>query len=111
MTKALLIDYNYCIGCHTCEVACQAEHGYEATKMGIKIMQIGPFALDPQEKKWQYEFVPLVNDFCDGCADRVARGKKPTCVHHCETACLKYGDWNELAAEARPKKNVLITLP
>ena len=26
--KGLLVDYEWCSGCHTCEVACQIEHGY-----------------------------------------------------------------------------------
>ena len=31
---AILIDYDYCTGCHTCEVACQQEHDYPAGTRG-----------------------------------------------------------------------------
>ena len=37
---ALLIDYDYCTGCHSCEVACQQEHGWEAGMSGMKVIEI-----------------------------------------------------------------------
>ena len=27
MRKYLAVDYEFCTGCHTCEIACQQEHG------------------------------------------------------------------------------------
>ena len=35
--KGLLIAYDYCTGCHTCEVACKQEHGYPAGRWGIMV--------------------------------------------------------------------------
>ena len=32
----LLIDYHYCTGCLSCEVACQQEHNHPAGKSGIR---------------------------------------------------------------------------
>ena len=26
--NGLLIDYNFCTGCHSCEMACKVEHGF-----------------------------------------------------------------------------------
>ena len=26
----LLIDYTWCTGCHSCEMACKVEHGWQA---------------------------------------------------------------------------------
>ena len=37
--NGLLIDYQYCTGCHTCEVACQQEHNYPAGKFGITVTE------------------------------------------------------------------------
>ena len=37
MKKAILIDYKYCTGCHTCEIACQKHLGLEPDKWGIKL--------------------------------------------------------------------------
>lgn len=105
--KGLLINYECCTGCHTCEVACQQEHGYSPTEMGIEVRTIGPIQLD--ERKWQYEFVPTLNELCDLCAKRVEGGKLPTCVQHCQTGCIKYGEISELAAEMDKKKMVLFS--
>ena len=38
--NGLLIDYEYCTGCHTCEVACKQEHNYPVGKWGIKVNEI-----------------------------------------------------------------------
>ena len=74
MKKAILIDYKYCTGCHTCEVACQKHLGLEPDKWGIKLTQIGPDEVAPRQ--WQYEFVPVPTDRCNRCADRLERGKR-----------------------------------
>ena len=60
----LLIDYEWCTGCHTCE--------------------------------------------CDLCAERVGKGKVPTCVHHCQAKCIEYGPVDELAAKLaeKPKQSI-----
>ena len=42
MRQMLAIDYEYCSGCHTCEIACQQEHGLAPDKFGIELKQIGP---------------------------------------------------------------------
>lgn len=106
MDYGLLIDYKWCCGCHTCEIACQQAHeGYAPTeigeqgKFGIKLFQIGPFDLG--NKKYQYEWLPVPTSFCDLCADRTAKGKLPTCVKHCQDACIKYGPVEELAKELK----------
>ena len=39
--KGLLVDYEWCSGCHTCEVACQLEHGYPGDQWGIKVHEVG----------------------------------------------------------------------
>ena len=42
----LLIDYNYCTGCHSCEMACKWEHGLSQEQFGIKVNMIGPWKTD-----------------------------------------------------------------
>ncbi len=94
MKKAILIDYKYCTGCHTCEVACQKHLGLEPDKWGIHLTQIGPDEVAPRQ--WQYEFVPVPTDRCDRCADRLERGKQAMCAQHCQAGCLWVGDVDEL---------------
>ena len=95
MRKYLAVDYEFCTGCHTCEIACQQEHGLAPDRFGIRLTQIGPDQLD--ERRWQYEFVPVPTDRCDRCARRQAAGKPPTCVQHCQAGCLYCGTLEELA--------------
>ncbi|MCI8468477.1 MAG: oxidoreductase, partial [Eggerthellaceae bacterium] len=41
-THALLIDYKYCTGCHSCEVACRQEKRIESQEeWGIKLAEFG----------------------------------------------------------------------
>ena len=95
MTYGLLIDYNYCTGCHTCEVACQKEHGLTPEQFGIEIKQIGPDRIT--RRTWQYDFVPVPTDRCDLCVERTGKGKLPSCVKHCQAGCMSYGEVNDLA--------------
>ena len=93
--NGLLVDLNYCTGCHSCEVACKNELGLELDQYGIKISKIGPFKLDEQD--WVFNYVPHITRVCDLCAERVERGEQPSCVLHCLGRCLEYGPVEELA--------------
>ena len=108
MLYGLLIDYEYCTGCHTCEVACQQENGLAADQFGIKLNQIGPDQISVRH--WQYEFFPSPTERCTGCAERVAKGKKPSCVQRCQAGCMSFGPVAELAAGIEKNKQVLFVL-
>ena len=98
----LLINYEYCTGCMSCEMACAVEHDIPVGQYGIKMEEIGPWQID--KKNWQLDYVPVPTDMCDLCASRVEKGKKPTCVKHCQAFCMKYGPVEELAAELAAAK-------
>ena len=107
--KALLIDYEYCCGCHTCEVACQRENGYAPGVWGIQCKEVGPYRYDDLGAVI-YDIVPIPTDLCTLCSDRVAAGELPTCVKHCQTGCIKFGDVATFASELERKpKQVLFT--
>ena len=38
-------------------------------------------------------------------------GKLPTCVHHCQSACMKYGTVDELAEKAKEMPRTWIYVP
>jgi Fe-S-cluster-containing dehydrogenase component len=99
--KGLLISYDYCTGCHTCEVACKQEHGYPAGRWGIMVKDCTRETAD----KVQVDFLPFPTDLCDLCARRTGAGEKPACVKHCMSACMSYGEVSELARlmETMPK--------
>lgn len=104
----LLIDYEFCTGCHSCETACKVEHDLPQGQWGIKLTQIGPTEIAPD--KWDFHFVPVPTGLCDLCADRVAEGRWPTCVHHCQAQVMEYGSVDELTAHMN-KKFMALYLP
>lgn len=104
--NGLLIDYEMCCGCHACEVACRTEKGLQEGQWGIVLEQIGPWKL--ADKKWQFDYVPVPTDFCDLCADRVAEGRLPKCVHHCLSLAMDFGPMDKLLEKAASKPKVVV---
>lgn len=104
----LLIDYEYCSGCHTCEIACQQEHRYDPKTLGIEVMTLGPTPLG--NNKWEYDNIPVPTAFCDHCKDRIEKGKIPTCVKHCQAGCMTFGEITDLAKKVDREKMVIFAL-
>lgn len=104
----LLINYEFCTGCHSCEVSCQMEHGLPVDRWGIKIQKIGPWQIDGDA--YQYDFVPVPTDQCDLCAARRELGKVPTCVQHCQSQCLEFGPLDELSQRMDVKQKTLFVV-
>ena len=87
----------------------QVEHGWAAGEAnGVILFEDGPRMM--ANGKYEYNNLPVFTSQCDLCADRTALGKLPTCVHHCQSACMKYGTVSELAklAEATPRSWVYV---
>lgn len=98
----LLVDNEYCTGCHSCEVACKNEHDLELGQWGIKVLELGPWKL-ADAKHWEYRYIPVPTSCCDLCAERVEAGMRPSCVHHCLANALEYGPLGELAVKMGEK--------
>lgn len=108
--KALLIDYEYCLGCSECETACMTEHNYEPNQRGIKVVKFGPWMT--KDGSWQYDFVPIPTDWCDLCSDRVIQENfHPACVRHCQYGVITYGDVDELSESLKTKKKMMLITP
>ena len=73
-------DDNICFGCRYCMIAC-------------------PFGVPTFE--WDKP-TPWIRK-CTFCADRQAAGLRPACVTTCPTGALKFGEREELIAEARER--------
>ncbi len=67
----LLIDYEYCTGCHTCEVACAQEYGWEAGMSGMKVIEVVQKL--PHDKAY-LAFLPFPTELCVLCARRTRAG-------------------------------------
>ena len=58
--------------------------------------------------QWQLAYVPIPTDQCDFCAARLAKGKLPSCQHHCQAQCLEVGPLDELTKKVATKKKVVL---
>lgn len=83
---AMIVDYKYCTGCHSCEISCRAEHNIPPEEDGIKVFQFGPKKLD-DKFAWDYYAIPT--DLCDLCEQRIEQDKKPLCALHCLANCIE----------------------
>jgi Fe-S-cluster-containing dehydrogenase component len=106
--NGLLIEYEYCTGCHACEVACKQEHNFSDGMVGIRVdelVTVGP------EDKVHVDYAPFTTRFCDLCADRTKRGEQPACVKHCKAICMTYGPITELVKSMEAKPRSVIFAP
>jgi anaerobic dimethyl sulfoxide reductase subunit B (iron-sulfur subunit) len=77
------------------------EHNLPVGQTGIKVFEVGPWEIS--EDKWQFSYIAVPTDQCDFCKDRIAKGKIPTCVKHCQAKCLSFGTIEELSKELSKK--------
>lgn len=108
-TQGILVDYEWCSGCRSCEVACQMEHGLTVGRSGVVVSEIGPWQREGDV--WQHSYIPNFTDDCTLCASRVKNGKLPTCVHHCQARVLTFGALDELAKELMEKPRRFLVRP
>lgn len=107
---AMLVHYDYCTGCRSCEISCKNEKGYAAAPYGVTVLENGPYQYD--NGRWEWDYVPTFNSRCDLCVARQETGEKPPCVIHCLAHCLEAGPAKEMFArfEEKPHKAFLVKL-
>ena len=105
--NGLFIEYEYCTGCHACEVACKQEHNFTAGMVGIRVDEI----VTESPNNVHVDFIPYITRFCDLCAERTKNGEKPACVKHCQAICMKYGPIDELAKAMKETPRSVIYAP
>jgi len=105
----LLIDYDFCTGCHTCELACKQENQFAVGKTGIMVMQIGPMEIGPD--RWCFDYIPVLTEHCNLCSGRVGKGQKPACVKHCQAGIMKFATIKELTEYMKLKPKTVLFAP
>jgi len=105
--NGLLIEYEYCTGCHACEVACKQEHNYPSGLGGITVSEF----ITESPDKVHIDYIPFPTRLCDLCAERTKRGEPPACVKHCQAVCMMYGTIAELAKIMESKPRSVIFAP
>ena len=108
--NGLLFDYEYCVGCNACTVACKQENGFDADTWGIKVTE---YNYKGQNDRVQVDYLPFPTTLCTLCAKRIADGfdDKPSCVKHCMTQCISYGPVSELAKKMEEKSRLVLYVP
>jgi len=89
-TGSVFVNYNKCIGCTACAVAC-------------------PFGVIQFKKVHQVKLRRDVNAKCDNCIDRQREGRIPACVEACKTGALEFGEVNDLIRVSRKDFTVRMT--
>ena len=76
--KRLFVDYDYCIGCRACEVACKQEHDIPVGIKWINVVHVGPRMVG---KKLKMDFVPMRCRHCakapcmEACPEKAIAGR------------------------------------
>ncbi len=105
--NGLLIQYDWCTGCHACEVACKQEHNFSEGMVGIRVDEV----VSKSPEKVYVDFMPCTTRFCDLCADKTSRGEKPACVKHCQATCMMYGPISKLVKEQEKQPRSALYAP
>ena len=107
----LLIDYEFCTGCQSCEVACKEEHHIPVGQWGIRLLDDGPWGCS--DGKFNWNKIPTPTRLCDLCAERTAKGKQPSCVHHCLAGshAARHGGGTGQELEEKPNQVLFVPKP
>ena len=106
--KGLLIEYKYCTGCHSCEVACKQEHDYPVGHGGIHLQEI---MTELPDKRLRIDYLPFPTAYCDLCAARTKKRELPSCVKHCQAQVMAYGSIEEMAKIMEKKPESVLFVP
>lgn len=102
----MLIDYEYCSGCKTCEIACKQEYGRPAGKVGGVEVKESIHTL-PNGRLFITN-TPNFTRACVFCAGRVKQGLAPSCVHHCMARVLTFGKVEDLIKLLPEKRKAIL---
>jgi Fe-S-cluster-containing dehydrogenase component len=72
----LMVDPSLCIGCSSCQAACQMEHDLPASARTVKVLQLGPYG---QGDDLTMSFLSTACFHCD----------RPACVAQCPTGAMQ----------------------
>lgn len=94
----VVIDYEWCIGCRYCLVACP----YDARRFNFGRAQVAPDQLNPQQGLLSNRPRPVgVTEKCTFCLHRTRQGRYPACLEACPTGARNFGDLNDPESEVR----------
>ena len=104
----LLIDYEYCTGCHSCELACAQEYNHQNGTRGIKVFEVEQKLPGGQ---LYLSYFPFPTEACILCPHLTREGLQPACVKSCMAACMKFGLLEDLAPDLAKKARMVLWAP
>jgi Fe-S-cluster-containing dehydrogenase component len=104
----LLIDYEYCTGCHACEIACAQEHSWGPGMGGMRVLEV--IQQLPKDEAYLC-YIPFPTESCVLCAGRVRQGLRPSCEQHCLADVIRHGPIEELSKELHKKPRQVLWAP
>jgi len=94
----VVVDYNWCIGCRYCEVACP----YHARRFNWAKPKIAAEEINPDMGYLSNRPRYLgVMEKCTFCLHRTREGRYPACLEVCPTGARKFGDLRDPDSEVR----------
>jgi Fe-S-cluster-containing dehydrogenase component len=103
----LLIDFEYCTGCFTCQLACAQEYHRPKDQVGIQVLETVTIKTDGVP---YLAFLPFPTENCNLCLGRTTKGEQPTCVKHCMANVIQHGPVDELAEKMDKPRIVLYSI-
>lgn len=99
----LLIDYEFCSGCRSCELACKQEHNRPPEEYGIYVKEV-----EAEIAGGKLYYFPFPTDNCNLCGKRIAKGLQPACVQNCWAGVMKFGTIGELTKYMQQKPKTML---
>jgi Fe-S-cluster-containing dehydrogenase component len=103
---AMLIDYEYCTGCKSCEVACKQEYHRPSGRVGG--VEVKEFIHRLPNDQLFITYIPTFTRACVFCAGRVKKGMAPACVKHCMANILAFGKLDDLRKQIPGKRKAIL---
>ncbi len=92
----VVIDYDWCIGCRYCQVACP----YEARHFNFTTPKVPAEEINPNQAYLSNRIRPKgVMEKCTFCLHRTRAGKYPACLEACPTGARKFGNLKDPESE------------
>lgn len=85
---AMLVRLDYCIGCQSCQIACQEQNNLDVEERWLDAVRRKPKMVEGQIRM-SHAIHPEL-DMCTKCLARLD-GDQPMCVTNCSLDCLFVG--------------------